>query len=73
MRQRGGPQQGLEAEKAERRRLRLAKMEDAFTELESLLHELEGTQSGDYSTREMSIAGNHLDTARLWAREALEE
>ena len=67
------PQQGLEAEKAERRRARRVRLEAGFAALQTLLHELEGTQSGDYGTREMSIAGTHLDTAWLWAREALEE
>lgn len=73
MRERGGPQQGLEAEKAERRRMRRARLDEAFKGVESLLHELEGSMSGDYGTREMALAGNYLDTALLWAREALEE
>jgi hypothetical protein len=68
----GNPQQGAEAEKAERRRLRRIRLDEAFTALETLLHELEGTVSGDYSTREMRVAGDHLDTAWLWAREAAE-
>ena len=72
MRQHGNPQQGIEAERAERRRARRARLDEAFTALEILLHELEGTVSGDYSTREMRIAGDHLDTAWLWAREAAE-
>jgi hypothetical protein len=69
----GTPQQGLEIEKAERARARRAKLESAFTALESVMHELEGSVSGSYSTREMQIAGTHLETAWLWAREALEE
>jgi hypothetical protein len=73
MREHGGPQQGLEAEKAERRKLRRAKLDDAFKEVEAILHELDGSVSGDYGTREMMMAANHLDTALLWAREALWE
>lgn len=73
MKQRGGPQQGLEAERAERRLMRYAKLEECFKALQSVLHELEGTVEGDYATREMAIAGTHLDTAWLWAREALEQ
>jgi hypothetical protein len=72
MRSQGNPQQGLEAEKAERKRIRRQKLDDAFTVLEVVMHELEGSVSGDYGTREMAIAGTHLDTAWLWAREALD-
>jgi hypothetical protein len=73
MRPQGNPQQGPEAEKAERRRARRERLDEAFTTLDALLHELEGTQSGNYSTRDMAIAGTHLETAWLWAREALGE
>lgn len=72
MRPLGNPQQGHEAELAERRRVRQAALEVAFHRLEVTLHELEGTQSGDYGTREMRQAGVHLETAWLWAREAID-
>jgi hypothetical protein len=72
VRQHGNPQQGIEAEKAERRRARRLALDTAFEQMETVLHQLEGTVSGDYSTREMRIAGDHLDTAWLWAREAAE-
>jgi hypothetical protein len=68
VKQRGGPQQGLEAEKRQRYEARLARLEEAFGVLESTLEEVVGIGS-----REMSIATTHLQTAWLWAREALEE
>ena len=73
MRQRGGPQQGLEIEKAERRRQRLIRLDTAFEALQSVMHEIEGTVEGAYGSREMAIAGTHVETAWLWAREALED
>jgi hypothetical protein len=73
MRSHGNPQQGLEAEQAERRRVRRVALDSAFENLAQILHQVEGTTSGSYSTREMAIAGTHLETAWLWAREALEE
>ena len=73
MRQRNGnPQQGHEAENAERRRLQRVALDAAFEQLEQILHQMEGTQSGSYGTREMAIAGTHLETAWLWAREAID-
>ena len=73
MRKQGNPQQGHEAEKAELHRRRMIRLEEGFSALQGLLHELEGSQSGAYGTREMAIAGTHLETAWLWAREAIEE
>jgi len=72
MRSQGNPQQGHEAENAERRRHRRIALDAAFEQLEAIMHQLEGTQSGSYNTREMRQAGVHLETAWLWAREALE-
>jgi len=72
MRPHGNPQQGHAAENAERRRVRQAALEAAFEQMETTLHMLEGTQSGEYGTREMRQAGVHLETAWLWAREAID-
>jgi hypothetical protein len=72
MRSHGNPQQGHEAENAERRRIRQQALEVAFEQIEAILHQLEGTQSGEYGTREMRQAGIHLETAWLWAREAID-
>ena len=68
----GTPQQGHAAENAERIRVRQMALEAAFEELEMILHQLEGTQSGDYATHEMRQAGIFLETAWLWAREAID-
>jgi len=63
----GKPQQGHEIEKARLKEARRLKLEEAFEALETALPEIVGA-----SGREMEIATTHLQTAWLWAREALE-
>jgi len=70
----GDPQQGHAAEQAAHRKARRDRMEAAFATLQDLMHELEGSSSGSpFMTHEMIVCGDYLDTAWLWAREALKE
>jgi hypothetical protein len=53
--------------------IRLADLAEAFRVLTESLHKCDGTMPGNpMMTREMAIAKSHLDTAWLWAKEAVE-
>ena len=55
-------------------RARLAELAEAFARFSDTLHKFDGTQSGaPFGSRDMAVAYTHLQTAWLWAREAVEK
>jgi hypothetical protein len=52
---------------------RLADLAEAFRLLTEAMHRMDGTQPGNpMGGREMAVAKTHIDTAWLWAKEAVE-
>jgi hypothetical protein len=53
---------------------RLSDLSEGFQFLTEIMHGLDGTQPGNpMGGREMQVAKQYLDTAWLWAKEAVEQ